>query len=236
MLTVEIEHVDVGALRGVMERYDGLEGRRKVEVHPDPGTIEVIQDKYKQKVFLRDAGCALGEFVEIPSGQEEEDAVKEAAEGLGLPLMLKAKRLAYDGRGNYLLRSSEPSAISTALSALRGGTQKDLEIYAEKFVPFKAELAVMVVRSTTGQVKSYPCVETVQRDNICHLVWAPYPDSSAGDRARDVAEKAVAALGGAGIFGVEMFLLEDGTLCDLIFPHLPSFPLITFPLLPLSYN
>jgi phosphoribosylaminoimidazole carboxylase len=202
IITVEIEHVGVDALKQVQQKYDGLDGRRKVEVHPDPRTIEIIQDKYTQKVHLSEQGLPLGEFVQISS----EDDIKQAITTLGLPLMLKARRLAYDGRGNYLLKSADDEAIHQAVTAL--GAQQSL--YAEKYLPFKAELAVMVVRSTTGEIKSYPAVETVQKDNICHLVWAPYPNAITSAKAQQVAEKAIDSLGGAGIFGVEMFLMPDG--------------------------
>lgn len=69
----------------------------------------------------------------------------------------------------------------------------------------------MVARSTTGEMKSYPVVETVQRDNICHTVIAPAEVSTSAAKAADeLASAAIASFDGAGIFGVEMFLLEDG--------------------------
>ena len=70
----------------------------------------------------------------------------------------------------------------------------------------------MVVRTATGQTYSYPVVETVHKDNICHLVFAPLRsrDAQVSVRAQEVAERAVISLDGAGVFGVEMFLLGDG--------------------------
>src|SRR5262249_49957074 len=86
-------------------------------------------------------------------------------------------------------------------------------LYAEKWVPFSKEIAVMVVRTTSGEVVSYPVVETVHKENICHLVFAPLRSRDAGleSRAQKVAEGAIKSLPGAGIFGVEMFLMESGT-------------------------
>ena len=79
-------------------------------------------------------------------------------------------------------------------------------------VSLAKEIAVMVVRTTSGEVVPYPAVETVHKDNICHLVYAPlrYPNPSVSARAQKLAEEAVKTLHGAGVFGVEMFLLEDG--------------------------
>ena len=70
----------------------------------------------------------------------------------------------------------------------------------------------MVVRTTSGDIRSYPVVETIHKENICHLVFAPLRsrDPTLASRAQNVAEKAVRCLQGAGVFGVEMFLLENG--------------------------
>jgi phosphoribosylaminoimidazole carboxylase len=118
--------------------------------------------------------------------------------------MLKSRTLAYDGRGNFVV--SDAAVIPAALKAL-----KDRPLYAEKWAPFVAELAVMVVRTKDGTCLSYPTVETVHEDNICKLVYAPARvGEGAREKARRMAEKAVGSFWGAGVFGVEMFLLPDG--------------------------
>ncbi|KAH9920767.1 AIR carboxylase-domain-containing protein [Fomitopsis serialis] len=185
VLTVEIEHVDVDVLQSV-------QGAVPLGVHPSPSTIRVIQDKLVQKEHLVASGCPVSQFLQVESTVA---SVTSASETLGLPLMLKSRTLAYDGRGNYV-----------AIAALGGRP-----LYAEKWVPFVKEIAVMVVRSATGEIASYPVVETVHRDNICHLVFAPLrsSDGTLSGRARDVAEASVKTLEGAGVFGVEMFLVED---------------------------
>ncbi|KAJ8080233.1 phosphoribosylaminoimidazole carboxylase ade2 [Marasmius tenuissimus] len=197
VLTVEIEHVDVDALEEVQRST-------QVEIHPSPSTIRLIQDKYRQKEHLKEKGCPISECIRVDSTVE---SVKDAAKKLGLPLMLKSRTLAYDGRGNHVLKDAERA--QEAIDALG-----NRELYAEKWVPFVKEIAVMVVRARDGTVVSYPTVETVHKDNICHLVFAPLrgTDPSLGERARTIAEQAVAALDGAGVFGVEMFLMEDGSI------------------------
>ena len=97
VLTVEIEHVDVDALEQVQRST-------KVEIHPSPGTIRLVQDKYRQKEHLKGKGCPISEFVRVDSTVE---SVTDAAKKLGLPLMLKSRTLAYDGRGNYVLKGLE---------------------------------------------------------------------------------------------------------------------------------
>jgi phosphoribosylaminoimidazole carboxylase len=195
ILTVEIEHVNVDVL-------DQIQSSSKVIIHPSPSTIRTIQDKYLQKQHLRAHGCPLSHYIEIPPNKA---GVEGAIAALGLPLMLKSRTLAYDGRGNFALKG--PSQVDEALAFLA-----NRPLYAEKWVHFEREIAVMVVRSASGQVRSYPAVETVHKDNICHLVFAPLrvADAAIARRAREVAEKAIATLSGAGVFGVEMFLMENG--------------------------
>ena len=128
-----------------------------------------------------------------------------ASEKLGLPLMVKSRTLAYDGRGNYIL--NDLSQAQTAISSLG-----NRPLYAERLVSLSKEIAVMVVRTTSGEVKSYPAVETVHKDNICNLVFAPLIHSNlvTATLAQKLAEQDIATFSGAGIFGVEMFLLDDG--------------------------
>ncbi|TFK80568.1 Phosphoribosylaminoimidazole carboxylase [Polyporus arcularius HHB13444] len=197
VLTVEIEHVEVGVLEEV-------ESKVPLGVHPSPFTIRTIQDKFVQKEHLRKSGCPISDFLRVDSTEE---SIRAAADKLGLPLMLKSRTQAYDGRGNFVIRD-----LAHAQDAIKALGNRPL--YAEKWVPFVKEIAVMVVRSRSGEVASYPVVETVHKDNICHLVFAPLRsrDPSIASRAREVAENAVKTLQGAGVFGVEMFLMADGTV------------------------
>jgi phosphoribosylaminoimidazole carboxylase len=142
--------------------------------------------------------------------EKTEEGIKGVAGRLGLPLMLKARTLAYDGRGNSPLQSVESGDIQKSLEFLG-----DRPLYAEGWAPFVKEVAVMVVRNTKGEVRSYDAVETVHRESILRVALAPLRAAGKGmenvnERARELAEKAVGCLEGAGIFGVEMFLMEDG--------------------------
>ncbi|ESK95173.1 phosphoribosylaminoimidazole carboxylase [Moniliophthora roreri MCA 2997] len=197
VLTVEIEHVDVDALEEVQQST-------QVKIHPSPTTIRLIQDKYLQKEHLKAKQCPVSEFVRVENTVE---SIEEAASKLGLPLMLKSRTLAYDGRGNYALKDIGRAKEAIEVLGNRG-------LYAEKWVSFSKEIAVMVVRSTNGTVVSYPTVETVHKDNICHLVFAPLRsrNPTLSTRAQAIAERAIATLDGAGVFGVEMFLMEDGEI------------------------
>eukprot|EP00195_Chlamydomonas_chlamydogama_P017140 CAMPEP_0202897624 /NCGR_PEP_ID=MMETSP1392-20130828/6334_1 /ASSEMBLY_ACC=CAM_ASM_000868 /TAXON_ID=225041 /ORGANISM="Chlamydomonas chlamydogama, Strain SAG 11-48b" /LENGTH=613 /DNA_ID=CAMNT_0049583309 /DNA_START=147 /DNA_END=1988 /DNA_ORIENTATION=+ len=197
VLTTEIEHIDADALEAAARKNN-------VDVEPTPRTIRIIQDKYAQKVHFAANGVPLPEYREIKC----KGCMEATGNKFGFPFMLKSKRLAYDGRGNFVVRSA--ADIDKAVAAL-GGYEQGL--YAEKWAPFVKELAIMVVRSRDGSVVSYPLVETIHKDNICHVTEAPaeVPDA-VSSRARQVAEKAISCLEGAGIFGVEMFVLADGSV------------------------
>lgn len=194
VLTVEIEHVDVDTL-------DAL-SREGVDIEPKPSTIRTIQDKYAQKVHFSQHGVPLSSYMQINSAE----AAEEAGVLFGYPLMLKSRKLAYDGRGNAVAHCKEE--LSKAVSSL-GGFERGL--YAEKWAPFVKELAVMVARGRDGSISSFPVVETTHKDNICHTVEAPaaIPVETV-KKALDVAQRAVASLQGAGVFGVELFLLGNG--------------------------
>ena len=204
LLTVEIEHVNADVLEQV-ER-EGM-----CEVQPSPRTIRLIQDKYLQKKHLAEKGIPVAPFEALPANPTEED-VKGVVGRLGAPVMLKARTLAYDGRGNSPLKDTATSFIQSSLEFLG-----NRPLYAEAWAPFVREVAVMVVRNKEGEVRSYDAVETIHRDSILRVCLAPLRASGRGmegvnARARSMAEKAVSTLEGAGIFGVEMFLMENGEL------------------------
>lgn len=197
VLTVEIEHVNADALQRVKDKLG-------IEVYPLPETIKLIQDKYLQKKHLIGHGIDVTPSVDVTENTVE--LLAKIGQDFGYPFMLKSRTLAYDGRGNYVVKSKE--GLSDALEFL-----KDRPLYAEKWCSFVKELAVMVVRSIEGEVFAYPVVETVHKDNICHIVYAParIPDSLAV-KASLLAENAIKTFPGCGIFGVEMFLLPDNEL------------------------
>ena len=213
VLTVEIEHVDAAALQRIRDENKSSGGRsgKGIAVHPSPETILTIQDKYEQKIHLANRSLPVADFLPVEGADSAslEKSILAAVESFGLPLMLKSRTEAYDGKGNYLLKSKDD--IANAIAALGNGRRP---LYAERFAKFECEIAVMVARSANGEVRSYDPVETVHKDSICHLVRAPLRRGRRGtsDRAREFAETAITAFGegAVGIFGVEMFLLPDG--------------------------
>lgn len=195
VLTVEIEHVDAKALQNVHDAG--------ILVHPYPKTIALVQDKYAQKIAMQKANIPMGEFCAVSNVDDIITISKE----WGFPLMLKAKRLAYDGRGNYVVKNAEDANIAWSTLAAAG------ELYVERWIPYVRELSVLVVRNRNGHVSEYCPVSTTQKNNICHVVVAPAQCTvSVANEARRVALDAVSNLHGAGVFGVEMFETREGNV------------------------
>ena len=169
------------------------------EINPSPETLRIIQDKFLQKQFLQENGIAVAEFEKVENREELEKMIEK----LGLPLLLKTRRDAYDGRGNYKINSKND--IDDALDLFAGKT-----LMVEKFVNFQKEVSVIAARNTKGEISTYPVVENLHENNILRMTIAPGRVSEkVRKEAEDVAHKTMEVLHGAGVFGIEMFVTQD---------------------------
>jgi len=171
----------------------------KAEIEPSPSTLSIIQDKLSQKTFLSENELPVSQFYEITSLDDLHEKIKE----LGLPVLLKSRRDAYDGRGNFKITS--PNEIEKAYKHFGGKS-----LMVEKFVNFKMEVSVIAARNTKGEIAVYPLVENIHEDNILKITIAPARVSD--DVIRDagkIAKKTMEVLKGAGVFGIEMFINQD---------------------------
>ena len=169
------------------------------EIEPSPTTLGIIQDKLLQKKFLSENKLPVSQFYEITSLDE----LREKINDLGLPVLLKARRDAYDGRGNFKITS--PDEIEKAYQHFDGKS-----LMVEKFVNFKMEVSVIAARNTKGEIAAYPLVENIHENNILKITIAParVSDNVIMD-ASDIAKKTMEVLKGAGVFGIEMFIDQD---------------------------
>lgn len=193
IITYEIESGDSDVLKSV---------ESKSEINPSPETLKIIQDKFLQKSFLLENGILVPEFIEINDIEDIKSGIKK----FGLPAMLKARRDAYDGRGNFKINSE--SDVQKAYDYFKGQP-----LLLEKFVPFSMEVSVIASRNTHGQIKTYPLVENIHEDNILRETIAPARVSEIiTKKAELIAEKTMTVLKGAGIFGIEMFVTVDDNI------------------------
>lgn len=194
VVTLENEFVDVAVLEQI--------AAADVRVFPTADTLRRVQDKLVQKQTLQAHGLPVPPFVAVNTPED----VLNFASAHGYPVVVKARRDGYDGYGNATIRHADD--IPAAWEKLGGRA-----LMVEAFVPFVRELAVMVVRAQDGEVRTYPVVETVQQDHICHVVRAPATISAESRaQAKHIAAEAVNTIDGVGVFGVELFQLADDSI------------------------
>ena len=193
IITYEIESGDSDVLKSVED---------KAEIEPSPETLRIIQDKFLQKSFLQENNIPVPEFIEISSISDLQQGLKK----FGYPALLKARRDAYDGRGNFKIDSDEQ--IKKAFDYFAGK-----KLMLEKFVPFKMEVSVIAIRNTKGQIKTFPLVENIHEENILRQTIAPARVSQeVAKKAEEIADTTMTVLKGAGVFGIEMFVTQDNEI------------------------
>lgn len=191
-ITWEIEHINTE----ILEKLE----TKGVRINPSPKTLSRIKDKFLQKEFLKNGNIPVAPFKKVESVED----IKNAAEELGMPMLLKTRFGGYDGKGNFVVRNEQD--IKEGFDNLGGEN-----LYVEGFVDFEMELAVMAVRDINGIIKTYPVVQTIHENNILQVVLAPAPVSKEVlEKAAGFAEKVLEHLEGAGVFGIEMFLTKSG--------------------------
>jgi len=190
IITYEIESGNSDVLKSL---------ENKAEINPSPETLKVIQDKLLQKTFLSENRIPTAKFIQINSM----DDLRHGLERFGYPALLKARRDAYDGRGNYKIDSLKD--VEKGFAYFKGQN-----LMLEKFVPFKMEVSVIAARNTKGQIKTYPLVENIHENNILRETIAPARVShNIAERAEEIAKDTMTVLKGAGVFGIEMFVTAD---------------------------
>jgi len=191
VLTIEFEHINTKILSELAKKGKPVE--------PEPSTLKMIQDKLVQCRFLAESGIPLAEFREVKTPEE----ARQALEDYGGKMILKNRHNSYDGKGNAVIKSEKSLAAAWQNFAVA-------KLYVERLINFKAELAVIIARDLQGNISTYPVVETIHVNNICHEVLAPPNfDKAIKAKAEELAINVAKHLKGAGVFAVEMFLTQD---------------------------
>lgn len=191
VLTIEIENVNLDALEALEE-----EG---VKVFPQPKALRIIQNKAKQKLFYVDNSIPTADFQRFAYLSEIEDSINNG--GLELPFVWKKAQFGYDGQGVKVVRKIED------LEGLPSG-----ECIAEKMIPFKNELAVIVAKNSTNEIKTYPVVEMEfhpEANQVEYVICPARIDEKVALQARELALKVAKNIGLTGLLAVEMFQTQD---------------------------
>ena len=194
-VTFDHEHVPGSHIRALED-----EG---VKVFPGSSALLFAQDKGEMRERLAALGAPVPRWRRTTTAAEIVDFAAE----IGWPVVAKATRGGYDGRGVWMLDDSAAAADLVAT-----GTP----LIVEERVPLRRELAALVARSPFGQVAAYPVVETVQRDGICVEVIAPAPDlpEAMALDAQQLAIDLAHELDVVGLLAVELFQTDTGILVN----------------------
>ena len=205
VITFDHEQVDLALIDKVVA--DGAVVRPGVE------TLEVAVNKAHMRHVLGGAGIAMPAHTVIPlseraggdASHEVADAITRFASDHGWPLVLKAVRGGYDGKGVWIVNDGgEAASVIAHLSDA---------VLVEEAVEFRAELAVMVARRPSGEMVSWPGVETAQVDGVCREVLVPGRLPDAVMRAAStLGERVAEVVGAIGVLAVELFWCTDGRL------------------------
>ena len=179
-------------------------------VRPGAEALRVSQDRLHEKQFVRELGIATAPFRAVESREDLSAAVQE----IGLPAVLKTRRLGYDGKGQAVLRSA--ADLDDAWDALGGRP-----LILEGFVEFRRELSVIAVRGVGGAVQVYPVVQNQHEEGILRLSRAPTDRISDICRvgATRIARGVLERLDYVGVVAVELFETDDGLIANEMAPR-----------------
>ncbi len=200
VLTFEHEHVPGELLATVAQRG--------VPVRPGPAALLFAQDKGAMRARLTTLDVPCPPWQLLPRDpREAHDALAAFVAGHGGRAVLKTARGGYDGKGVRVI--DDAAAATDWLDAAASGGP---ELVVEQLVPFSREVAVLVARRPSGEVRAWPVVESIQVNGVCSEVIAPAPGLTAEEAAAavDLATRIAVGLDVTGVLAVEMFEVPDG--------------------------
>lgn len=185
--TYEFENVPVDAAHFLAKR---------IPVYPPPAALEAAQDRLREKQLFEKLGILTTECAAVPAASELDAGLKK----LGLPAVLKTRRMGYDGKGQWILKTAQDVEIAKQ-------SLPRLPFLMERFIPFTRELSILGVRGRGGEIAFYPLVENHHRNGILRLSLAPAPSVSPElqKSAEDAGRKILESLNYVGVLAIEFF-------------------------------
>ena len=202
--TFDFENVPAESAQWLSER---------IPVFPSPGALATAQDRLAEKTLFRTLGIPVPEFAAIASREELDAAIAT----IGAPAILKTRRLGYDGKGQFRIRT--PDDADAAWATL-GAQAPKVGLILEAFVPFERELSVVAVRGRDGEFRAWPLTENWHVDGVLSASLAPARVSQVlADTAYAYARKVADALEYVGVFALELFCASDRLLANEMAPR-----------------
>jgi len=202
--TFDFENVPADSARWLADR---------VPVFPKPRALAVAQDRLAEKTLFRELGIPIPGFADISDREALDAAVAE----LGTPCILKTRRLGYDGKGQFRIKSA--GDVDAAWNAL-GSQATTVGLILEAFVAFQRELSVVAVRGRDGEFRAWPMTENWHVDGVLSASLAPARvDASTQATALSHAKRLADALDYVGVFALELFQHDGELLANELAPR-----------------
>lgn len=202
--TFDFENVPAESAQWLSER---------VPVFPSPRALAVAQDRLAEKTLFRELGIPVPDFADVP----DRAALDAAVAAIGTPCILKTRRLGYDGKGQFRIKS--PADVAAAWDAL-GAQAATVGLILEGFVTFERELSVVAVRGRDGTFRTWPLTENWHVDGVLSASLAPArADAALQARAVAHARALAEALDYVGAFALELFCRDGVLLANELAPR-----------------
>jgi len=202
--TFDFENVPAESAQWLAER---------IPVFPNPRALGVAQDRLAEKSLFRELGIDVPAFADIASREQLDAAIAE----IGMPAILKTRRLGYDGKGQFRIKTS--ADIDAAWQAL-GAQSRTVGLILEAFVLFEREISVVAVRGRDGEFRTWPLTENWHEDGVLSASLAPARvDDALAVTAVENARRVAEALDYVGVFALELFVNEGRLLANEIAPR-----------------
>jgi len=199
VVTVDWENVPVEAARTV----SGL-----TRMHPSPRALAATQDRLSEKRLFTRLGIPAAPFLAV----DDAEGLALAAESIGMPGILKTRRLGYDGKGQAVIRNR--ADLDRAWQALGGQP-----LIYERLLRFTQEVSLVAVRSRGGEMAMYPLAHNTHRDGILAITRAPFGNQMLQQRAEIHVRKLLEQLHYVGVLCVEFFVVDGALVANEIAPR-----------------
>jgi 5-(carboxyamino)imidazole ribonucleotide synthase len=207
--TFDFENVPAESAQWLAER---------IPVFPNPRALAVAQDRLAEKSLFRELAIPVPAFVDIGSRAD----LNAAIDRIGMPAILKTRRLGYDGKGQFRIRSAADAdtAWNTLGAQASGSAEKAVGLILEGFIAFEREISVIAVRGRDGEFRAWPLTENWHDNGILSASLAPAKlDPAVAEMAVAYARRVAETLDYVGVFALELFLKDGELLANEMAPR-----------------
>jgi 5-(carboxyamino)imidazole ribonucleotide synthase len=195
LVTIESENIGADVLRGL-------------NLYPNVHAVSVAQDRWVEKQFFESCGIRVAPFAQVDSL----DDLARAMDAVGLPAILKTRRMGYDGKGQARIYAAEEAAAAWEFVG-------EVPCILEGMVQFDAEVSLLAARGRTGEMVFYPLVQNHHREGILRTSMAPYENAALQTLAEGYLRRILEELEYVGVLAVEFFVLGDGLIANEMAPR-----------------